>query len=290
MSTPAENRAEALFHQARSRPADRRADFLDGACGNDAALRSKVDALLAADAEAGSFLASATRTAGTNRSTVEAAPHEQAGAMIGRYKLLQPIGEGGFGIVWMAEQRKPVKRRVALKIIKLGMDTKQVIARFEAKRQALAMMDHPNISTVLDAGATDTGRPYFVMELVKGVPITEYCDECNLTVHERLDLFKLVCAAVQHAHQKGIIHRDIKPSNVLVRIRRSRLNGHSPVVPGVGSPALCGRTGPHPKDGTSPGKPTSLGQHSGLSAQGLAADLHILCPEVHGGHALWSRP
>ena len=187
---------EQVFHEARAieSPSGRQG-YLDGACGDDAALRAKVDALLAADAEAGSFLASATRTAGnaprTTR-TVEAAPHEQAGTMIGRYKLLQIIGEGGFGVVWMAEQKTPVKRRVALKIIKLGMDTKQVIARFEAERQALAMMDHPNISTVLDGGATETGRPYFVMELVKGIPITEYCDRNNLTIHERLDLFKLV--------------------------------------------------------------------------------------------------
>ena len=207
---------EQVFHEARAieSPSEREA-YLRGACGNDVALRSKVEALLAADVEAGSFLASAGNE---GDATIVAAPHEQAGAMIGRYKLLQPIGEGGFGVVWMAEQKEPVKRRVALKIIKLGMDTKQVIARFEAERQALAMMAHPNIATVLDAGATETGRPYFVMELVKGIPITEYCDQNNLTVHQRLDLFKLVCAAVQHAHQKGIIHRDIKPSNVLVTL------------------------------------------------------------------------
>jgi len=141
---------------------------------------------------------------------------EQPGTVIGRYKLLQQIGEGGFGVVYMAEQREPVQRKVALKIIKLGMDTKDVIARFEQERQALAMMDHPSIARVLDAGATDTGRPYFVMELVKGVPITDYCDKQNMPFRERLDLFIQVCSAVQHAHQKGIIHRDIKPSNVLV--------------------------------------------------------------------------
>ncbi|MCH8343263.1 MAG: protein kinase [Planctomycetes bacterium] len=207
---------EQVFHEARAIESPSERDgYLRGACGNDAALRAKVEALLQADAEAGSFLASA---GDEGNATIVAAPHEQAGAMIGRYKLLQPIGEGGFGAVWMAEQKKPVKRRVALKIIKLGMDTKQVIARFEAERQALAMMAHPNIATVLDAGATETGRPYFVMELVKGIPITEYCDQNHLTVHQRLDLFKLVCAAVQHAHQKGIIHRDIKPSNVLVTL------------------------------------------------------------------------
>ena len=143
---------------------------------------------------------------------------ETSGTRIGRYKLLEQIGEGGFGVVWMAEQEEPVRRRVALKIIKLGMDTKQVIVRFEAERQALAMMDHPNIARVLDAGATDTGRPYFVMELVKGIRITDYCDQNNLPTRERLDLFIKVCQAIQHAHQKGIIHRDIKPSNVLVTL------------------------------------------------------------------------
>ncbi|MCH8153557.1 MAG: serine/threonine protein kinase, partial [Planctomycetes bacterium] len=207
---------EQVFHEARAieSPSERDA-YLRGACGNDAALRAKVEALLAADAEAGSFLASAGNE---GDATVVAAPHEQAGAMIGRYKLLQPIGEGGFGVVWMAEQKKPVKRRVALKIIKLGMDTKQVIARFEAERQALAMMAHPNIATVLDAGATETGRPYFVMELVKGVSITDYCDTEKLSTRQRLDLFIQVCNAVQHAHQKAIIHRDIKPTNVMVTL------------------------------------------------------------------------
>jgi hypothetical protein len=141
---------------------------------------------------------------------------EVAGTVIGRYKLLQQIGEGGCGVVYMAEQQEPVRRRVALKVIKLGMDTRQVIARFEAERQALALMDHPNIAKVLDAGATETGRPYFVMELVKGIPITRYCDEHNLSTLTRLGLFVQVCQAIQHAHQKGIIHRDIKPSNVLV--------------------------------------------------------------------------
>ena len=136
----------------------------------------------------------------------------------GRYKLLQQIGEGGMGVVYMAEQEQPVRRRVALKIIKPGMDSAQVIARFEAERQALAMMDHPNIARVLDAGTTDTSRPYFVMELVQGIPITKYCDEKQLDTHARLELFVQVCNAIQHAHQKGIIHRDLKPSNVLVAI------------------------------------------------------------------------
>ncbi len=143
---------------------------------------------------------------------------EGPGQTIGPYKLLQQIGEGGFGVVFMAEQTHPVRRQVALKIIKLGMDTREVIARFEAERQALAMMDHPNIARVLDAGATDTGRPYFVMELVRGIPITRYCDEQALTVRQRLELFMTVCHAVQHAHQKGVIHRDLKPSNVMVTL------------------------------------------------------------------------
>src|SRR5512138_3613861 len=143
---------------------------------------------------------------------------EVVGQTIGRYKLLQPIGEGGCGVVYVAEQEEPVHRRVALKVIKLGMDTKEVVARFEAERQALALMDHPNIAKVLDGGATETGRPYFVMELVRGVRITEYCDQNNLPTEQRLGLFIQVCHAIQHAHQKGIIHRDIKPSNILVTV------------------------------------------------------------------------
>ena len=154
-----------------------------------------------------------------NHEVEHASPIAEApGSMIGRYRLLEQIGEGGFGVVYMAEQREPVTRKVALKIIKLGMDTKQVIARFEAERQALALMDHPNIARVLDAGATESGRPFFVMELVRGIPITQFCDENKLSMRNRLELFMDVCAAVQHAHQKGIIHRDLKPSNVLVTI------------------------------------------------------------------------
>src|SRR5258707_1239938 len=150
--------------------------------------------------------------------TVVVPPEEKPGDRIGRYKLLQQLGEGGCGLVYMAEQEEPVRRRVALKVIKLGMDTKQVIARFEAERQALAMMDHPNIAKVLEAGATDAGRPYFVMELVRGIKITDYCDQNDLSIRQRLDLFIEVCQAIQHAHQKGIIHRDIKPSNILVTL------------------------------------------------------------------------
>src|SRR6266550_5135418 len=151
-----------------------------------------------------------------NPAAIGVPPVEQTGDRIGRYKLLQKIGEGGCGVVYMAEQEEPVRRRVALKVIKLGMDTKQFVARFEAERQALALMDHPNIAKVLEAGATDTGRPYFVMELVGGIKITDYCDQHQLTTRQRLDLFIQVCRAIQHAHQKGVIHRDIKPSNVLV--------------------------------------------------------------------------
>src|SRR5262249_39473064 len=143
--------------------------------------------------------------------TVDEQPmREQPGAVVGPYKLIEPIGEGGMGTVWMAQQVVPVKRRVAVKLIKAGMDSKQVIARFEAERQALALMDHPNIARVLDAGTTPAGRPYFAMELVKGIPITRYCDDRRLSVRERLELFVPVCHAVQHAHQKGIIHRDLK--------------------------------------------------------------------------------
>src|ERR1017187_771066 len=145
-------------------------------------------------------------------------PRDKPGDRIGRYKLLEEIGEGGCGVVYVAEQEQPVRRRVALKAIKLGMDTRQVIARFEAERQALALMDHSNIAKVLDAGATETGRPYFVMELVRGIKITDYCDKNNLSTEERLKLFIQVCSAIQHAHQKGIIHRDIKPSNILVTL------------------------------------------------------------------------
>ena len=143
---------------------------------------------------------------------------EAPGDLIGHYRLLEKIGEGGFGIVYMAEQQQPIQRKVALKIIKAGMDTRQVIARFEAERQALAMMDHPNIARVLDGGTTHMGRPYFVMELVHGIPVTEYCDQQSLSTAQRLQLFIKVCHAVQHAHQKGIIHRDLKPANVLVTL------------------------------------------------------------------------
>jgi hypothetical protein len=198
-------------------PGDERQCFLQEACANDAALRVEVEALLDANAQAGNFLEAPPAFVNLEPAHDKLLT-ERPGALIGRYKLLEQIGEGGFGVVFMAEQQEPVRRKVALKIIKLGMDTRQVIARFEAERQALALMDHRNIAKVLDAGATDSGRPFFVMELIKGLPITEYCDQSKLTVRERLDLFIAVCQAVQHAHQKGIIHRDIKPTNVLVTL------------------------------------------------------------------------
>jgi serine/threonine protein kinase len=186
--------------------------YLDSACANDPILRDAVDALLQEHESAQSLLDSPNVVLPTLDQPIT----EKPGAQVGPYKLLQQLGEGGMGVVYVAEQKKPVKRRVALKIIKPGMDTRQVIARFEAERQALAMMDHPNIAKVLDAGQTDSGRPYFVMELVNGLPVTNYCDEQHLTPKERLDLFVPICQAVQHAHQKGIIHRDLKPSNILV--------------------------------------------------------------------------
>ena len=189
--------------------------YLQRSCGDDAALLERIQALLRAAETAADFLPETPKgCGGTVRLNLPLS--EKPGDRIGRYKLLQQIGEGGCGVVYMAEQEDPVRRRVALKVIKLGMDTKNVIARFEAERQALALMDHPNIAKVLDAGATETGRPYFVMELVRGIKITDYCDQNNLSTAARLNLFVQVCHAVQHAHQKGIIHRDLKPSNILV--------------------------------------------------------------------------
>jgi tRNA A-37 threonylcarbamoyl transferase component Bud32/tetratricopeptide (TPR) repeat protein len=204
-------REEAIFSDALTQPEAHRAAFLDTACGDDRTLRARVMSLLAAHARSDSLAMLAT-------SNFPAMPDEKCGNVIGRYKLLQKIGEGGCGVVWMAEQEEPVRRRVALKVIKLGMDTREVIARFSAERQALAMMDHPGIAKVLDAGSTQAGRPYFVMDLVRGVKITKYCDDQQLDVTARLSLFVQVCDAVQHAHQKGIIHRDLKPSNILVSL------------------------------------------------------------------------
>jgi eukaryotic-like serine/threonine-protein kinase len=193
---------------------DERDLYLDRVCGSDAELRQKIELLIKAHYEAGDFMRM------TDTEPTEPSPFngEEPGCVIGRYKLLEEIGEGGFGRVFMAEQREPVRRKVALKIIKAGMDTREVIARFEAERQALALMDHPNIARVLDGGATPAGRPFFVMELIHGIPITEYCDRERLSTTDRLRLFLQVCNAVQHAHQKGIIHRDLKPTNIMVTI------------------------------------------------------------------------
>jgi WD40 repeat protein/serine/threonine protein kinase len=216
-------REAALFNAARRLPAAERAPYLDRACAGDALLRRQIEELLKADESAGAFLselaAGAGETPGPGATLrVSQPPAEQPGDQLGRYQLIEPMGEGGCGVVYVAEQTEPVRRQVALKVIKLGMDTRQVVARFEAERQALAMMDHPNIAKVFDAGATEAGRPYFVMELVRGVRITDYCDQAKLSPPERLALFIQICQAIQHAHQKGIIHRDIKPSNILVAL------------------------------------------------------------------------
>jgi tetratricopeptide (TPR) repeat protein/predicted Ser/Thr protein kinase len=213
MTAPAAD-VKAIFGKALELPsAADRAAYLDQACGGDAALRAEVEGLLQALEAAGPFL----NRPGARKG--ETADHEGAtpGTVVaGRYKLLEEIGAGGMGTVWVAEQTEPVRRKVAVKLVKAGMDSRHVLARFEAERQALALMDHPNIAKVLDGGTTEQGRPFFVMEYVKGVPLTTYCDEARLTVKERLELFVPVCQAVQHAHQKGIIHRDLKPSNILV--------------------------------------------------------------------------
>jgi eukaryotic-like serine/threonine-protein kinase len=220
------DREMAIFSAVRRLPAGQRAAYLDEMCAGDVLLRQRVGELLKAHDAAGAFLkelevgteesAAPPSPGGTVR--VAFSPLEKPGDRIGRYKLLEKVGEGGCGIVYVAEQTEPVRRRVALKVIKLGMDTKAVVARFEAERQALAMMDHPNIAKVLDAGTTDTGRPFFVMELVRGIRITDYCDQANFSTKERLGLFIKICQAIQHAHQKGIIHRDVKPSNILVTL------------------------------------------------------------------------
>jgi eukaryotic-like serine/threonine-protein kinase len=226
---------KAIFNVARQIGSrDARTEYLRQACGTDSARCERVQALLNAYEEQASFLESPP-PAGVNH-TVDQPASEAPGTVIGPYKLIEQIGEGGMGVVYLAQQTEPVKRVVALKVIRAGMDSRQVLARFEAERQALALMDHPNIARVLDAGVAGVsasagesedrlkaglqqeGRPYFVMELVKGVPITKFCDERKLTPRERLELFLPVCHAIQHAHQKGIIHRDIKPTNVLVAL------------------------------------------------------------------------
>jgi serine/threonine protein kinase len=207
-------REQSIFIEALDKPTPaERAAFLDRACAADTALRHRIERLLEWHLEDDRFLQSPVCDLHATRDGTSA---ERLGNSIGPYTLLQEIGEGGFGVVYMAQQTEPLRRRVALKIIKPGMDSRQTIARFEAERQALAIMDHTNVAKVLDAGTTETGRPYFVMELVKGVPITKYCDEHTLTVRQRLELFIKVCHGVQHAHHKGVIHRDLKPSNILV--------------------------------------------------------------------------
>jgi len=208
----------SLFCAVLERPsAEERAAYLDAACAQDRELRARIEALLRAHEQAGGFLGE-NAAARDPSATTEGPISEQPGTVIGPYKLLEPIGEGSFGVVYLAEQAQPLRRKVALKVLKPGMDTRQVVARFEAERQALAIMDHPHIAKVHDGGATPSGRPYFVMELVKGVPITEFCDRNHLTPRQRLGLFVDVCQAIQHAHTKGIIHRDLKPSNVLVTV------------------------------------------------------------------------
>jgi serine/threonine protein kinase len=220
---------DSIFAAALKKDPAERAAYLDEACARDPALRAQVEALLRAHAEAGSFLQQPSVAQEASPAVGDSPPEvntgssaERPGMRIGPYKLLQQIGEGGMGIVFMAEQEEPVRRQVALKIIKPGMDSAQVIARFEAERQALALMDHPNIARVLDAGTTGSGRPYFVMELVKGIPLTRFCDERRLSPRERLELAVPVCQAVQHAHQKGVIHRDLKPSNILMALYDGR--------------------------------------------------------------------
>lgn len=217
------SKAEEIFERALELPEARRTEFVGRMCGDDSTLRTRVLQLLDAHVAQSGFLPDEDTDEHSDASSLAGelpcdALVDRIGHTIDRYKLLEKLGEGGFGTVWAAEQLEPVRRRVAIKIVKPGMDTKQVIARFEAERQALAMMDHPNIAKFFDAGTTEVGRPYFVMELIRGVPITRYCDQKKLTTEERIDLFIDTCNAVQHAHQKGIIHRDIKPSNVLVTL------------------------------------------------------------------------
>ena len=214
------DRLQELFLAALEMPEAERAAFLDRACGSDVGLRAQVDRLLAAHVDPASVFKSPIAPLSQ---TGPHTPQPDTGTIVaGRYKLLDQVGEGGMGTVWMAQQTEPVKRMVAIKLIKPGMDSKSVLARFEAERQALALMDHPNIAKVLDAGVTNEGHPFFVMELVKGVPITQFCDTRRLTPQQRLELFVPVCHAIQHAHQKGVIHRDLKPSNIMVGLYDDR--------------------------------------------------------------------
>ena len=215
MSTPS-GKVDEIFGDALEIASEpERCAYLDQACGSDAELRRRVEKMLHAQPKAERFL---EKPLGSFSPTLDQTVSQQLGTSIGPYKIIEEIGEGGMGLVFMARQREPVKRNVALKIIKPGMGSRQVVARFEAERQALALMDHPNIARILDGGTTESGLPFFVMDLVRGMPITAYCDQQHLGTRERLELFVTVCQAVQHAHQKGIIHRDIKPSNVLITL------------------------------------------------------------------------
>ncbi|MDA0814892.1 MAG: serine/threonine-protein kinase, partial [Verrucomicrobia bacterium] len=209
--------AERIFQVALAHPEDERDSFIQHAAGGDADLLADLTMLLDGYREEGGDAAAATLGgATTSRMDLAIVPSEEPGATIDHFRLVRLVGEGGMGTVWEAQQTGTVKRTVALKVIKLGMDTREVVARFERERQTLALMKHPNISQVFEAGATQMGRPYFAMEFVDGDPITDYCDRERLDVHQRLRLFMDVCGAVQHAHQKGVIHRDIKPSNILI--------------------------------------------------------------------------
>lgn len=213
-------RVKDIFMAVSEAAADERAGLLDRECGDDAELRQRVEALLQAHEEPASFL---RKPAGEGTAAYQPAHGLKVGqTFAGRFKLREEIGQGGMGVVFVADQLEPVQRRVALKVIRADADSARMLARFEQERQALALMDHPNIAKVLDAGVSETGQPYFVMELIKGVPLTGYCDQAKLTPRERLELFIPVCQAVQHAHQKGIIHRDLKPSNILVGLYDGR--------------------------------------------------------------------
>ncbi len=214
--TSLEQQKSIFFRAVEISQPDERDAYLQEECGDNEALRAEIDALLKAHHQANDLLNGPHNSSPVTLDVPEIT--EQLGSQIGPYRLLQKLGEGGMGVVYMAEQKKPVERRVALKIIKPGMDSRQIVARFEAEQQVLALMDHPNIARVFDAGCTESGYPYFVMELVKGVPITQFCDDGHLTARQRIELFVSVCHAVQHAHQKGIIHRDLKPSNILVTL------------------------------------------------------------------------
>ncbi len=257
---------EALFHDALELPPAARAAFLDDACGGDAALRLRLAVLLEAHDQPGSFLDGLAGSPGSTSETWPSADDLAAPpSQLGPYRLLEPLGEGGMGSVWRAQQEEPVRRLVALKLIKAGMDTRRVIARFEAERQALALMDHPNIARVFDGGVTPAGRPYFVMELVRGEPVTDFCDRHRLPVRDRLELFVAVCRAVQHAHQKGVIHRDLKPSNVLVALDDGK------PAPKVIDFGLAKATGPRLTEET---------MHTGLGT--LVGTLEYMSPEQAG--------